>query len=72
MHQIVYDPQSHAAYSRCVRPRPSGSGGGGGSGALGLSVLTSDPLIELVYRSGLLGLKDLRALMRCTGSEASW
>ena len=61
MHQEVYYDPPAAAYSVSKRA----CGGGGGS-ALALACLTSDPMLDLVYRRGLLPLKDLRALMDCT------
>lgn len=74
MHQEVYDwAAPGGGYGRSTRSRCGARGSGGaaaGATALGLSVLTSDPLIELVYRTGLVSLKDLRALMGCTGSPA--
>lgn len=72
MHQVVYDvwQTPPAAHCRSTRARKADGGRGAGKGgALSLAVLTSDPLMELVYRSGLLSIRDLRALMCCTGSE---
>jgi hypothetical protein len=79
MHQEVFDwynPPPSCSHARCTRLCLPGAGGcgprsaGGGAPSLGLSVLTSDPLIELVYRAGLVSIKDLRALAACTGSAA--
>ena len=75
MHQAVYDWAAEVpadGYGRSVRSRTAAGRGCRGAAApspLGLSVLTCDPLIELVYRTGLVSLKDLRALLACTGSE---
>lgn len=75
MHQAVFqfDLQAPAGYGRCTRPRSGGGGSGSAlapaGAALGLAVLTSDPLLELVYRSGLVTLRDLRALLCCTNSK---
>lgn len=73
MHQaIIYDSQLVPAYGRSCRPRSGAAGGkGGAAGALGKRVLTSDPMLEL-YRTGLLSIKDLHALSRCTGSQVRW
>ncbi|PRW20881.1 hypothetical protein C2E21_8558 [Chlorella sorokiniana] len=81
MHQEVFQFDLPAGYGRSTRPRSGGSssgssGSGGGAAhapagaALGLAVLTSDPLLDLVYRSGMVTLRDLRALLCCTKSEA--
>lgn len=72
MHQEVFDwsePPPACSQGRCTRLCLHG-GGGGGAPSLGLLVLTSDPLIELVYRGGLVSVKDLRALAACTGSAS--
>lgn len=36
---------------------------------LGLAALTSDPVLEQVYRAGLLSVKELRSLTLATESE---
>ena len=75
MHQTVFAFDLPAKYGRSTRPRSGGGSGSGGGAhapagaALGLAVLTSDPLLELVYRSGMVTLRDLRALLACTKSE---
>lgn len=75
MHQTVFEFDLPAGYGRSTRPRSGGGGSGSGGAhapagaALGLAVLTSDPLLELVYRSGMVTLRDLRALLTCTKSE---
>lgn len=72
MHQAVlqFDTQAPAGHGRCTRPR-NGNAHAPAGAALSLAVLTSDPLVELVYRSGLVTLRDLRALLCCTKSEVS-
>ncbi|KAI3437572.1 hypothetical protein D9Q98_000025 [Chlorella vulgaris] len=72
MHQEVYgiyaaDKQVSDTGSggvRCCSSRCAASRSPGGS----LAGLTCDPLIELVYRSGLLSIRDLRAVVSCTRS----
>lgn len=83
MHQVVFEGWHEPAHARCTRARASFDGGAAGdrrkgrgghgpsssvAGALGLRVLTSDPLLELL-RGGALSMRDLRALLLCTGSE---
>lgn len=79
MHQVVFEEWREPAPARCTRPRASFDGGdrhkgrglGGATsaaGALGLRVLTSDPLLELL-REGVLSMQDLRALLLSTGSQ---
>lgn len=35
-------------------------------------MLTSDPLVETIYRAGVLSLRDMRVLAGCTGSQVGW
>jgi hypothetical protein len=85
MHQEIHDWSAPppAAHGRCTRARTSAASKPSRGGArkiscygttlspLGLTVLTSDPLVELVYRTGLVSLRDLRVLLCCTKSEVS-
>lgn len=72
MHQAIHweDAASHDApcaaaccHGRATRPRSGARAG------LGLQVLTSDPLIEMVYRAGVLSMRDMRVLASCTACE---
>lgn len=56
-------------HGRATRPRSGACAGGRSCTGLGLRVLTSDPLIEVVYRAGVLPLRDLRVLAGCTASK---
>ncbi|KAL4451492.1 hypothetical protein ABPG75_007154 [Micractinium tetrahymenae] len=81
MHQAIHweDAAWHdcacaatCCYGRATRARSGPCASGKAAAGLGLQVLTSDPLIEMVYRAGLLSMKDLRALAGCTRSQAIW
>ena len=67
MHQAVHCYDGAAAQPRGGR---AAKGARCGDATLGLAVLTSDPVVELCYRSGLVSIADLRKVLAVTRSPA--